>query len=267
MTDLAGTRALVTGGTSGLGRAMAAALVDAGAAVVLSGRDPARAERVAAEVGAVGIAVDVRDDAAVAVAVDQAYERLGGLDLLVNNAGIGMRTVNPRFLSQPQPFWEVTPDGFRDVLETKVTGCFLVAARAVPRMLAAGGGRVVTISMSEQTMTRKGFVPYGPSGAAVEALGRVIAADLVGTPVRANLLLPGGATATGMVPDRAPPPGSLGPGDHGTAHRLVGIGGGGRRPRPADRRHRLRGAVDDTGHVVAEPRRPWSTRRVGGACP
>ena len=105
MTDLAGTRALVTGGTSGLGRAMAAALVDAGAAVVLPGRDPARAERVAAEVGAVGIAFDVRDDAAVAVAVDQAYERLGGLDLLVNNAGIGMRTVNPRFLSQPQPFW------------------------------------------------------------------------------------------------------------------------------------------------------------------
>jgi gluconate 5-dehydrogenase len=72
-------------------------------------------------------------------------------------------------------------------------------------MLAAGGGRVVTISMNEQTMTRRGFVPYGPSGAAVEALGRVIAADLTGTAVTANLLLPGGATASGMVPDEAPP--------------------------------------------------------------
>src|SRR5436190_1430047 len=72
-------------------------------------------------------------------------------------------------------------------------------------MLAAGGGRVVTISMNEQTMTRRGFVPYGPSGAAVEALARVLAADLAGTPVTANILLPGGATATGMVPEDAAP--------------------------------------------------------------
>jgi NAD(P)-dependent dehydrogenase (short-subunit alcohol dehydrogenase family) len=70
--------------------------------------------------------------------------------------------------------------------------------------LEAGGGQVVTISMNEQTMTRKGFVPYGPSGATVEALGRIIAADLEDTPVRANLLLPGGATATGMIPEEMP---------------------------------------------------------------
>ena len=68
-------------------------------------------------------------------------------------------------------------------------------------MLSAGGGRVITISMSEQTMTRRGFIPYGPSGAAVEALARVMAADLADTPVTANILLPGGATATGMIPD------------------------------------------------------------------
>ena len=129
---------------------------------------------------------------------------LGGLDVLVNNAGIGMRTVNPRFMTEPQPFWEVPPAGFRDVLETKATGTFLVAREVVPRMLSAGGGRVVTISMSEQTMTRRGFIPYGPSGAAVEALARVMAADLADTPVTANILLPGGATATGMIPDEMP---------------------------------------------------------------
>jgi gluconate 5-dehydrogenase len=55
--------------------------------------------------------------------------------------------------------------------------------------------------MSEQTMTRRGFIPYGPSGAAVEAMARVMAADLTATAVTANILLPGGATATGMVPD------------------------------------------------------------------
>src|SRR5205807_329906 len=113
-------------------------------------------------------------------------------------------TVNPRFMTEPQPFWEVPPHGFRDVLETKVSGCFLVARAVVPRMLEAGAGHVVTISMNEATMIRRGFVPYGPSGAAVEALARVMAADLEGTPVRANVLLPGGATDTGMIPDEVP---------------------------------------------------------------
>ncbi len=124
--------------------------------------------------------------------------------MLVVNAGIGMRTVNPRFMTQPQPFWEVTPGGFRDVVETKITGSFLAARAVAPRMLAAGGGRIVVISMNEQTMTRRGFVPYGPSGAGVEALARVMAADLAGSPVTVNILLPGGATATGMVPDELP---------------------------------------------------------------
>jgi NAD(P)-dependent dehydrogenase (short-subunit alcohol dehydrogenase family) len=203
MAQLSETRVLVTGGSSGLGRAMAQALVQAGARVAVTSRQAARAESTAVALGAsaVGIELDVRDPASVSAAVERADGELGGLDMLVNNAGIGMRTVNPRFLTESQPFWEVSPTGFRDVLETKATGSFLVARAVVPRMLRAGGGRVVTISMSEQTMTRQGFVPYGPAGAAVEALARVMAADLADTPVRANLLLPGGATATGMVPD------------------------------------------------------------------
>jgi NAD(P)-dependent dehydrogenase (short-subunit alcohol dehydrogenase family) len=98
----------------------------------------------------------------------------------------------------------VSPDGFRDVLETKATGCFLMARAVVPLMLERGSGRVVMISMSEATMVRRGFVPYGPSGAAVEALSRVMAADLAGSPVTVNLLLPGGATDTGMIPDDTP---------------------------------------------------------------
>lgn len=206
MTELGGTRVLVTGATSGLGLAMARALVDAGARVAITSRDAERAAQAAADLGpgVVGLAVDARDERAVAAGVLEVWDLLGGIDLLVNNAGIGMRTVNPRFLSDPQPFWEVSPDGFRDVLETKATGCFLMARAIVPLMLEQGGGRIVTISMSQGTMVRRGFVPYGPSGAAVEALSRVMAADLAGTPVSVNLLLPGGATDTGMVPGDAP---------------------------------------------------------------
>ena len=206
MAQLSGTRVLVTGGTSGLGRAMAQALAQAGARVAVTSRRRERAHATAAELGAAatGVELDVRDARSVSAAVDTAYGMLGGVDMLVSNAGIGMRTVNPRFMTEPQPFWEVSPAGFRDVLETKATGTFLVAREVVPRMLSAGGGRMVTISMSEQTMTRRGFIPYGPSGAAVDALARVMAADLAGTPVTANILLPGGATATGMIPGEMP---------------------------------------------------------------
>src|SRR5579859_1184281 len=197
-------KVLVTGGTSGLGLAMAAALAAAGATVALTGRSAGRAAAAAAALpGAAGIELDVRDESSVARAVDQAWSRLGGVDLLVNNAGIGMRTVNPRFMTQPQGFWDVPAGGFRAVIETNLTGYFLVAREMTPRMLAAGGGRIVNISVSHSTMHRAGFVPYGPSRAGSEALSRIMAADLAGTGVTVNLLLPGGATVTGMLPPDA----------------------------------------------------------------
>jgi NAD(P)-dependent dehydrogenase (short-subunit alcohol dehydrogenase family) len=194
--------ALVTGGTSGLGLAMAAALAGAGLRVAVAGRSGERAAEIAGRFpGAFGVELDVRDDGSVARAIGEAWSRLDGIDLLVNNAGIGMRTVNPNFMIQPRGFWAVPPDGFRDLIATNLTGYFLVAREVAPRMLAAGRGRIVNISVSQTTMTRAGFVPYGPSRAGTEALSRIMAADLSGTPITVNLLLPGGATRTGMVPD------------------------------------------------------------------
>ena len=205
-----GVRVLITGGTSGLGRAMAAALLDAGASVVLTGREDGRAAAAAQELDdgsgrAIGVGMDVRDEDDVHRGVDRAQEILGGIDVLINNAGLGMRTVNPHFLSHPRPFWTVTPDGFRDLVATNLTGYFLVAREVVPRMLEAGGGRVVNVSMNHETMVRKGFVPYGPARAGAEALSRIMAADLAGSGVTVNVLLPGGATATGMIPEDFPP--------------------------------------------------------------
>jgi gluconate 5-dehydrogenase len=144
--------------------------------------------------------MDVRDESSLARTVDQ---RLGGIDMLVNNTGIGMRTVNPRFMTHPQGFWEVSARGFRAVIETNLTGYFLVAREVTPRMLAAGGGRILNLSVSHSTMHRTGFVPYGPSRAGSEALSRIMAADLPDTGVTVNLLLPGGATVTGMLSPEA----------------------------------------------------------------
>ncbi len=202
---LAGVRALVTGGTSGLGYAMAEALAGAGALVIITGRSAERVDDAVARLpGVTGVLADVRDEAAVASAVDQAWSRLGGIDLLVNNAGLGMRSVNPRFLAEPQGFWQVPPDRFRAVIDTNLTGYYLVAREITPRMLAAGAGRIVNISMNHTTMNRRGFVPYGPSRAGAEALSRIMAADLADTPIRVNMLLPGGVTDTGMLPDERP---------------------------------------------------------------
>ena len=176
MTELGGTRALVTGATSGLGLAMARALVDAGARVVITSRDAERARHAAAALGpvAVGLALDARNEGAVAAGVATVWERLGGIDLLVNNAGVGMRIVNPRFLSDPQPFWEVPPDGFRDVLETKATGCFLMARAVVPLMLEQGGGRIVTISF----LTLLKAITNAGLKAEIWGFGRALKADI-----------------------------------------------------------------------------------------
>jgi NAD(P)-dependent dehydrogenase (short-subunit alcohol dehydrogenase family) len=198
---------LVTGGTSGLGFAMSRALAEAGARVVLTGRTEERVQDAAAQIGhdATGLVMDVRDEQSVSNGADRALTTLGGIDVLVNNAGIGMRTVNPHFMTEPIGFWQVTPDGFRDLLVTNVVGYFLVAQAVVPHMLQAGHGKIINISVNETTMRRRGFTPYGPSRAATDSLSRIMAADLAGTGIDVNLLLPGGATRTGMVPDSIPP--------------------------------------------------------------
>ena len=208
VSDVTGVRVLVSGGTSGLGYAMSAALVAGGAHVVVTGRDQARAAAAAARMAgagdgrAVGIAMDVRDVQSVHDGVGAARQALGGLDVLVNNAGIGMRTVDPRFMTDPQPFWAVDPDRFRDLIDTNVTGYFLLARAVAPAMAAAGRGKIVNVSVNETTTRHAGFVPYGPSRAATDSLSHVMAADLAATGVTVNLLAPGGATATGMIPDQ-----------------------------------------------------------------
>jgi gluconate 5-dehydrogenase len=84
-------------------------------------------------------------------------------------------------IDRGRPFWMVSPARFRDVVATDLGGYFLVARVVVPCLLAAGGGRVVNVSMNHAAMNRKGFVPYGPARAGAEALSRIMAADLAGS--------------------------------------------------------------------------------------
>jgi len=150
------------------------------------------------------VPLDVRDRGSIARAVTSIEDAWGGLDVLVNNAGIGMRTVNPAFLTESQPFWQVSEEGFSAVIDTNLTGYFRVAPAVVPLFLRSGHGKIVNISMNHATMRRRGFVPYGPSRAGAESLALIMAEDLRPHGVDVTMLLPSGATATGMIPDEVP---------------------------------------------------------------
>ena len=205
---LAGRVAIVTGGGRGLGRAMAFGLAQAGAAVVVTAaRETLEIDAVARE-GEPGRIVpmlaDVAREADCASVVAETLSRFGRVDILVNNAGRGMKYVSPTFLSEPTRFWETDPATWRLVIDTNVTGPFLMARAAVPAMLTGQWGRVINISMNHETMRRRGFSPYGPSKAALESETIIWAQDLEGTGVKVNTLLPGGVSATGMIPDSVP---------------------------------------------------------------
>ena len=205
---LKGKVAIVTGGGRGLGRAMVLGLVAAGARVVMTAsREAAEVEGVASEVGndrLIPVLADVTREEDCARVVAMAQHHFGRLEILVNNAGRGMKYVSEQFLTDPTRFWETDPDIWRLVIDTNVNGPFLMARAAVPVMIKAGRGRIINITMNHATMRRRGFSPYGPSKAALESETIIWAQDLDGTGITVNALLPGGATATGMIPEGFP---------------------------------------------------------------
>jgi NAD(P)-dependent dehydrogenase (short-subunit alcohol dehydrogenase family) len=200
--------AIVTGAGRGLGRAMALALARSGVRVVATAsRERAEVEAVARAAGGdciLPMLADVTREADAERVIQTAREHFGRLDIVVNNAGRGMKYVSERFMSEPTHFWEVEPDVWRMVIDTNINGPFLMARAATPHLVRAGWGRIINISMNHSTMRRAGFSPYGPSKAALESETVIWAQDLRGSGVTVNALLPGGATLTGMIPAAAP---------------------------------------------------------------
>jgi len=208
--DLRERVAIVTGGGRGIGRAISLGYAGAGADVVISvARSPAEADEVVAAGEAMAgtiqaVQADVTDASDVDRLVERALTIRGRIDVLVNNAARGMRFVNERFMSDPVPFWEADPEAWRLVMETNTVGVFLMSRAVMPHMLAVNRGSIINVTINRETMVRRGFSPYGPSKAALEAMTQVWAQELEGTGIVINLLAPGGATATGMVPDDVP---------------------------------------------------------------
>lgn len=175
LDGLAGRRALVTGGARGIGRAICERLVGLGAQV-------AACDLVVPQVGSViGLHMDVTDEASVAEAVAEARSTMGGIEILVLNAGVFVI----------EPFEETSLESWRRTIDVNLTGSFLVAREVLPIMRESGYGRVVAIGSSAGiTGGAKSVAAYGASKAGVMALAKAIASEYAPHGITANALAP-----------------------------------------------------------------------------
>ena len=193
--------ALVTGGSRGLGRVMVLSMLDDGHDVLFTGTDEAATQAVLSEAaGRSGSAQAIVNDLSIAGnaerLADDAVERLGQVDILVNNAGIGTPNIRPDFLTNPYHFWESDRETIDRFFQINAFSGMILANRLVPAMIGRGWGRVIANTTSLDSMLR--FTLYGGSKAALEAETAVMAHELAGTGVTANVLVPGGLTGSRM---------------------------------------------------------------------
>jgi len=178
-----GQRVLVTAGASGIGRAMVEALVEAGARIHICDVDEAALAGLRSALPGVGATLaDVSDEAAVDRLFDAVRAQLGGLDVLVNNAGIAGPTA---------PIEEIEPADWRRCVDIDLTGQFLCARRAVPLLKAAGGGVMVNMSSAAGRFGYAFRTPYSAAKWGVIGLTESLAKELGPHGITVNAILPG----------------------------------------------------------------------------
>lgn len=178
--DISGAKALVTGGSEGIGRGIAEALIAKGADVVITGRDEAKLAAAAGEIGAGHIAGDVGDEDDAVRTVQEFVERHGRIDILVNNAGFG------RFA----PLVETSLEDLKAVFETNVYGAFLMAREAAKHFIEQGSGNLVNISSTSGTKGGKGGTAYSSSKFALRGMTECWRDELRRHDVRVMLVNP-----------------------------------------------------------------------------
>jgi 3-oxoacyl-[acyl-carrier protein] reductase len=193
---------IVTGGGGGLGGTMTRGLLAAGRRIAAIDIAAAGLEAIPKTEQLFTLTADIRDPAECARVVTAVEKHFGAVHGLINNAALGPwytpEGKSPKFYELPSERWQRT-------IDTNVNGTFLMTHAVAPRLVAGGWGRIVNVTTSLGTMTMGGMAPYGPSKAAIEAVTAVMATDLQGTGVTANVLVPGGAADTPMVPQFAAP--------------------------------------------------------------
>lgn len=181
--DLTGKVAFVTGGTRGIGFAIAEALVASGARVAISGRDAGRAAEASRRLGggAVGVACDVADEAQVDTAIAAIEAGLGGIDILVNNAGVTRDNI---LLRLDGAAWD-------EVLDTNLKGAFHTSRAVIKGMMKRRSGRIINISSIVGLIGNKGQANYAASKAGLIGFTKAIAREYASRGITANCVAPG----------------------------------------------------------------------------
>lgn len=202
------TVAIVTGAGRGIGQTLAFGLVAAGARVTLMDIDADTLNTTATVIAEtfgrdrlLALAGDVSSEEDAQNVVGETWREFGALHALINNAGIGRATVRADVMRNPYKLWELTPEQWRAFFEVHVHGFFNMTQTALPTLLAQQSGRIVTVTTSLDHMLRSGSAGYGSAKAAMEASMAILAEELAGSGVTANVLVPGGPVNTPGVPD------------------------------------------------------------------
>lgn len=195
MQTLENRVALVTGASSGIGRAAARLFAGAGARVVVTARRQAALESLVDEIRGSGgqaafLAGDIRDEKLHAALVELARSQFGGLDIAVNNAGI---------VGEMKPVTDLSPADWHDTLETNLTSAFLGARQQIPAMEEKGGSILFTSSFVGHTAGLPGMAAYAASKAGLIGLTHVLAAECGSQGIRVNAVLPGGTDTPASI--------------------------------------------------------------------
>jgi NAD(P)-dependent dehydrogenase (short-subunit alcohol dehydrogenase family) len=193
--------AIVTGGTKGIGRAIAEALVGEGMNVCISARDAGEIERAVSELSdagdgtVTGAVCDVRDDEGVRALFEHAAVELGGVDVLVNNAGIGL-------FGRVE---EMTPEDFRAVLETNLFGVFYCCREAIPLMKQRGGGYIINISSLAGANPHPEMAAYNASKFGLNGFSEALMQEVRQDGIKVSYVMPGSVNTAfgGDAPDES----------------------------------------------------------------
>ena len=209
---LDGKVAIITGAAGGIGSRLTRAFLREGAKVAAADVSEAALASLVAGLAEDGVTrerlmpieTDVSDAKACASCVESTVDAFGTVHALVNNAGIGLNSVRPDYLTQPVRTSELCPELWDRFVGVNLSGAWYLSYHVLPRMVEQGFGRIINVTTSFAGTLAVGLQPYGPAKSGLESMTASHAGEFRGTGVTVNVVVPGGATDTPMIPSEAP---------------------------------------------------------------